>query len=579
MFFIANNISCHSLGDFVFFLIFFFYHVVWATPLPRVTESEQSWIYAMEEELITSGAPQEQIVAFQLWVARKGGRLNYRQIMPEGGTSHWLEELHPTLHDYQSTTELPTYADVVIIGTGLAGAGAAEKLSDRAHDEVIVVLDARGVAEGATGQNGGNFQPMPESFITKYEGLLEERFKFSQKNFPDLSEEELRVMARQQGQTLIAFGRENGKLFKSLVEKYNLDPHISDAGWMRLANSAEEEAKFHSDIEVARSMGVYFEFWSAEKIQSRTPIRTEFGGRFAPGYGNYHPYEFVTQLFEHLLQKGIRLYTQTRVTKIEWNSPIDQPILVRTERGDILAKKVIVATDAYTAKLIPEMESLIEPFQSQVVTYEHVPDILQGWTLTERDGDLYINIPKATKYVDENGNPFGMKLGGGGPDRFTAFPDNPPLSQEMFDVIMEQMVYRFPFLEGRPVSNTWTAVFAFTPLRLPYLDYITHDGILDSRLVVTVGSQGYGGGMSLLGGHLAGGMVSMNPLVAEEFLKQYDPHRFFRLPGLTTQILRAAQDDVVTTVLSEHDSSLRSESVVLNVSERPRSLACMDILK
>ena len=459
------------------------------------------------------------------------------QVMPTEGISHWLKNPHPVLHNYQSTPQLPTLVDVLIIGSGLGGLGAAEQLSSQANKLKIAVVDSRGLAEGATGHNGGNFQPMPENFIDKYEGLLEERYKRSKENYPALSEKELRQMAEAQALTLLMFGSENGKLFKSIVANYNLDPDISDAGWMRLANSKQEELDFVEDVDRAKKVGIHMELWSAAKITRLTGIQTEFGGRFTPGYGNYHPYKFATQLFEQLLKKGVLLYTQTRVTKIDWNTPLNKPVLVQTERGPILAKKVIVATDAYTSKMIPEMKDLVFPFQSQVVTYDgvsakEVPLIKTGWTLTERDGDLYGNPPKATKYVDADGLERAMYLVGGGPDRLVDDADAPPLSKEMFDVIVAQTAFRFPGLKSWLVSSTWTGVFGFTPLRMPFLSYVTHNKVYDPRVIMTVGSQGYGGGMSLFGGNLAGQLALLSPTEGEALLRRHDPHRFFELPPL-----------------------------------------------
>lgn len=520
----------------LFLLIFQWNCLGWSIEqetFPRISPRLQEWIYRIEEQWATKMSP-EQFQKFQMYVAKIGGRLKGPLVMPEGGESHWLKNRHPVLSNYRSTAQLPQEVDVAIIGSGLGGAAAAERLSEETAQKKlsVAVFDSRGVAEGATGQNGGNFQPLPESFIDRYESLLEERYKFSKKNFPNMGESQWRELAQAQANTMILFGRENGVLFKKILSKYSINADVSDLGWMRLANSKQEELDMHRDVKLAQSVGIPMEMWSAEKITRETGIQTEFGGRFTPGYGNYHPYKFATQLFEQLLKKGILLYTQTRVNKIDWSTPLNQPVLLHTDRGVVRAKKVIVATDAYTDKLIPEMKHLIEPFQSQVVTYEHVRDLLRGWTLTERDGDLYSNIPKATKYVDKDGVTRGMYLVGGGPDRLVADADAPPLSQEMFDVIVEQTSFRFPELRGQPVSSTWTAVFAFTPLRLPYLSYVTHDGVYDPRVIITAGSQGYGGGMSLMGGQLAAEMALLPAEKAEALLRQYDPHRFFSLPEL-----------------------------------------------
>src|SRR5690606_16034383 len=81
------------------------------------------------------------------------------QVMPEDGVSHWLKNPHSLLHNYRSSTELPIEVGVLIIGSGLGGLGAAELLSHHTKQLKVAVVDSRGVAEGATSNNGGNFQP------------------------------------------------------------------------------------------------------------------------------------------------------------------------------------------------------------------------------------------------------------------------------------------------------------------------------------------------------------------------------------------------------------------------------------
>jgi glycine/D-amino acid oxidase-like deaminating enzyme len=52
---------------------------------------------------------------------------------------------------YRSTSELPEYADVVVVGCGITGANAARFLTERGEMDVVV-LEAREVCWGATGR-------------------------------------------------------------------------------------------------------------------------------------------------------------------------------------------------------------------------------------------------------------------------------------------------------------------------------------------------------------------------------------------------------------------------------------------
>ena len=74
--------------------------------------------------------------------------------------SWWLQNSRNPLANFQSTPQLPEETDVLIIGAGYTGASTAYHLSKLiGKDCSITVLDARGVAEGATGRNGGHLIP------------------------------------------------------------------------------------------------------------------------------------------------------------------------------------------------------------------------------------------------------------------------------------------------------------------------------------------------------------------------------------------------------------------------------------
>ena len=59
-------------------------------------------------------------------------------------------------------TALPAEADVIIIGAGLTGCATAFWLQ-RLYGRSSVIVDARGLAGGATGRNGGHLWPNPNS--------------------------------------------------------------------------------------------------------------------------------------------------------------------------------------------------------------------------------------------------------------------------------------------------------------------------------------------------------------------------------------------------------------------------------
>ena len=77
--------------------------------------------------------------------------------------SWWLENAKGTaLPADAAIAALPDTADIVVIGAGMTGSATAYWLQ-RLYGRQCVVLDARGVAGGATGRNGGHLWANPAS--------------------------------------------------------------------------------------------------------------------------------------------------------------------------------------------------------------------------------------------------------------------------------------------------------------------------------------------------------------------------------------------------------------------------------
>jgi glycine/D-amino acid oxidase-like deaminating enzyme len=73
--------------------------------------------------------------------------------------SFWQEPPHPFAQ--RASPSLPNEADVVIIGSGIAGISTALHLVRRDSSLKIVMLEARNAISGATGRNGGHIKAVP----------------------------------------------------------------------------------------------------------------------------------------------------------------------------------------------------------------------------------------------------------------------------------------------------------------------------------------------------------------------------------------------------------------------------------
>jgi glycine/D-amino acid oxidase-like deaminating enzyme len=450
----------------------------------RATPALQKLLLAVEP-LFAKLAPRARMVFTDL-AAHTGASLKDNSAMPMRRVPYWQKEVHP-LANYQSSPSLPKEADVVIVGAGLTGGSAALHIADEAKKRGlrVVMIDAGEVAGQASGRNGGNLEAIPENFFGAYgtyDGFAEERYKFLQQSYPHLPEKVLRKQAQRIAETIIKFGYKNAKLTTEDIAKHKLDVDHSLAGWLRLALNPREEKALREEVKLGEKLGLAVKLVSPAQIKKRWKLDTKFYGRVVENNGNFHPFKLVVQEVQRALDQGVQLYTNTKVTKIDDH-------VVTTERGAIRAGKVIVATNAFTSELFPQLED-IEYFRSQIVNYAHVENHLNGITFTAKDGDIYGNYPKQDWYTDRTGKKRGTLHLGGGQDTRAHGPAHARPTPRVYKLIQHEAKQLLPQLEGKVPVRTWAGPMAFVEgkhgMRMPVIGEIQKD------VLVAVWCNGYG---------------------------------------------------------------------------------------
>jgi CRP-like cAMP-binding protein len=244
---------------------------------------------------------------------------------------------------------------------------------------------------------------------------------------------------------------------------------------------------------LAARHGQRIELWSRRKIFEEFDIRTDFVGRFIPGDGTYHPFKYVCGVISAALKSGVELYTRVRVKRIRSVSP-DRHYLT-TDRGRIVARRVIVATNAFTRELLPEMHS-ISPRQSQIMLTEHALDRARRRSITTEQGPAFFNQPRAG--VRHGRAPL---LFGGGNDRPMKNPSSRRRSLGIHKLLLRLRDQYYPELRGQPPTSEWVGPMAFTPDALPAL------GFLRPGIILAAGFNGYGGSYSTAAGQASAEMA------------------------------------------------------------------------
>ncbi|KAI5243946.1 FAD dependent oxidoreductase [Aureobasidium subglaciale] len=224
----------------------------------------------------------------------------------KSSASFWLSEPSAKLIGHRSTADLPREVDVAIVGSGISGASVAYHLLNgekpEAEKQNVLVLEAREVCWGATGRNGGHCLPM----------------FYEHPHDPSISN----------------FEYANFLALSNLVAAQNISCEWNTQPGIRGLYSTEE-------VELARI--------AVTTLQQNNP---SLGAMVR-----------VADKTEDLLKLSLRV-PEAKVTSL---SPTDSGTWnLHTGRGNIVAKKVVLATNAYTSHLIPQMADLIVPCRGQM---------------------------------------------------------------------------------------------------------------------------------------------------------------------------------------------------------------------
>ncbi|KUI55502.1 putative oxidoreductase OrdL [Cytospora mali] len=263
--------------------------------------------------------------------------------VPNPTSSYWRSEPHH-LDSHRSTPELPDASDVVIIGAGLSGVSVAYHLSNAPSPPSILLLEARQTCSGATGRNGGHVKAKTVTLMNL-----------------------AKAFGRDAAEEWSRFVKAQIYALKDIVEKEHIDCEFelrrSYDVFKSEGDASEMEASWRREF-----LGNGYEWtkdvqWvGSEFVERLTSIKGAKGAFSVPAC-SFWPYKFVTGLLERSIARNDRLNLQTETPVLSVQTTEDGSSVVHTARGSVRGKKVIFATNAYTAALLPEYHGIITPYK------------------------------------------------------------------------------------------------------------------------------------------------------------------------------------------------------------------------
>jgi glycine/D-amino acid oxidase-like deaminating enzyme len=354
--------------------------------------------------------------------------------------------------DAQTGRALPGDADVLIVGAGYTGLGAALELARRGRHPVVV--DRDGVASGASSRNGGMVHPGGKHALDQ-------------------------LLAMPDGRALWDVTTAAFDGVEELVAELGIDCGWHRSGHLELAHHPRAVARLRAEEAAYRAIGERAWFVEPDALGEEIGTHAYHGGLVVERSGNLHPARFAAGLASAAQAAGAVLVPHTTVRHVERTSA---GFAVDTDRGSLRARDVMIATNGYTDSLVPWLGRRILPIGSFIIATEPVDPALAA-SVSPR-GRMFFDTKNFLSYWRLS--PDGSRILFGGRTSFA-----PTTVERARDSLYSAMVRVHPQLAGTAVEFAWGGNVALTVDRMPHLG--RHPG---SGVVYSMGYCGTGVAMA-----------------------------------------------------------------------------------
>jgi glycine/D-amino acid oxidase-like deaminating enzyme len=356
--------------------------------------------------------------------------------------------------------QLPTRADVVVIGVGFTGLSAARALAKKGIG--VAVLEGNSIGWGASSRNGGmvltGLKLSAETLAKRYGMELTRR--------------------------MYATSLESIDLVEQIVREENIQCSFSRCGHLEVACKQSHFDAYARSVEViAKEFNHELRILPRHELGSEIGSGIYFGGIVDDTSAGLNPAQYVSGLARAALRAGANIYENARVLQIQRNSQNGSGgFSVLTSRGNVFAQNVLVATSGYTSAATPTLQKKIIPIGSFIIATERLPETVAR-ELSPRnrmifDSKHYLHYYRLT--------PDNRMLFGG---RAAFFPETKNTIHRSAEILRRDLIEVYPQLRDAKIEYAWGGTLDFC------FDTMPHAGQSDG-IYYALGYAGHGVAMA-----------------------------------------------------------------------------------
>jgi glycine/D-amino acid oxidase-like deaminating enzyme len=369
--------------------------------------------------------------------------------------------------------------EVAVVGAGLAGLTAALEVARAGRS--VVVLEAERIAWGASGRNGGFVGP---GYATSHAHIG-------------------RMVGPERAHALHRLSIEGARMVAENLDSLGVANAPAVHGKMSVLRYPDPDGLSRRRDALEREFGYATEVMTTEEVRALLRSDKYHQALLDPAAFHFHPLNYARALAGAVESLGGRVHEGSRVVSADLDAPEK---VLRTDRGEVRARDVVLAGGGYTDALVPRLRRsflpiatyvlLTEPARKRIAEAVRTPRAISD---SRRAGDYY-------RLVDG-----GERILWGG--RITTRRSEP---RRLAAMLRRTMVSTYPQLEGVRVEVAWSGLMAYARHLMPLV------GRLQPGVWNSLGFGGHGLNTTAIGGRV----------VAEGILRASDRWRLFEPFGL-----------------------------------------------
>ncbi|HLF75079.1 MAG TPA: FAD-dependent oxidoreductase [Anaerolineales bacterium] len=338
--------------------------------------------------------------------------------------------------------DIPTTADIVIIGGGVMGASAAYHLARCGMKNIVLLEKEEFFGTGATGRCAGGV-----------------RYQFSTEINIRLSLESLPMLER----------------FKDEIGQ---DLNYRRCGYLLVATDEKDAGAFRRNVELQNHLGVRTELLSGDEVRARLPLmhfEDAVAGTFHQKDGIVDPNSVVMGYVNAATRMGAGAFTRAEVTGFRVGG--GRVEAVETAQGVIQTRRVLNAAGPWSARIgqLAGVRLPVTPVRRQMFTttpLKEVPD----------DFPFVIDFGQSL-YFHREGE--GLLIGMSNQAEKPGYDQS--VDEEFELVNLEAAIARMPLVEKAGRVSHWAGLYEITPDAHPIYGATPVDGYF-----ICTGFSGHG---------------------------------------------------------------------------------------